>query len=134
MDWTCERSEAPQFIRVIGDGLFSGEGFARMFDDLFALPHWRFGIPLLFDQRKIDYSEVTSSQLLTASDVFISRNDQLAFTRIAVIFETADLGLAGRFDLITKQMSKAMVKICRGEKEALDWVTPQNPNMPFWNP
>jgi hypothetical protein len=123
MNWTFEKIEDPEHIRIIGGGLFSSEGFTQMFDELFALQYWSFGMPLFFDHRKLDFSTATSLELLAASNDFIGRNNKLAFTRIAVIFDDSVLDLAVRFNSITKSASRAKVHLYREEKEALYWLT-----------
>jgi hypothetical protein len=123
MNWTFEKRFDPEYIRIVGSGLFSGEGFTKMFDELFALEYWRLKMPLFFDHRLLDFSTTTSMDLLNASDDFISRNEFLAFTRIAVIFDDSMLDLAVRFNAITKPSSQAKVHLYRSEKAAVDWLT-----------
>lgn len=123
MNWTFEKFEDPEHIRIVGNGLFSSEGFTQMFDELFGLEYWRFGMPLFFDHRKLDLSTANALDLLAASNDFIGRNNELAFTRIAVIFDDSVLDLAMRFNSITKPASKAWVHLYREEKDAHEWLT-----------
>jgi hypothetical protein len=125
MDWTFERSEAPEFIRVIGGGLFSTDGFTRMFDALFSLEYWYYRVPLFFDVRELDFAEATPLQLLAASNHFIGRNIELSYTRIAVLFKEDDIEMARRFGMVTMPSSKARAHPFVREEEAIEWITNQ---------
>ena len=124
MEWSFDLSKSPEFIRVTTSGVFCSTHYAEMFDELFSLEFWRFGTPLLFDNRKLYLSGIDPVELMDTADNFVSRNPELAFSPIAVLFENSDaLDLGERFGQITDDRSLADVRRFLKESEAIEWLT-----------
>ena len=124
MEWSFDLSKSPEFIRVTISGVFCSTQYAEMFDELFALRYWRFGTPLLFDNRKLNHSGIDPVELMDAADNFVSRNPELAFSPIAVLLENSEaLELGERFGQITDHRSLADVKRFLNESDAIEWLT-----------
>ena len=122
MHWRFEQSESPEFIRIVASGDFSSTQFAEMFDELFSLEYWRFGIPLLCDNRELDLASAGMAEHLAACDHFVGMNN-LASTPMAVVLETPEsLKIGKRVMEMTEDQSPADVRIFRSEDEAIEWI------------
>lgn len=126
MNWTFESLETPELICVVCSGLFTSADFATMFDELLVLPYWHKLVPIFLDQKNLEVAETSWKELMDASDTFIRHNSNFAYTKISILFgsqESYETGL--RFAAITKQGTKALVRMFRDEQKALDWVAPE---------
>lgn len=124
MEWSFNPSQSPEFIRIVTSGVFSSTQFSEMYDDLTSLEYWRFGTPLLFDNRKLDLTAADPLELMKASDLVVSRNPELAFTPIATLFDSPEsMEIGERFGQITDHRSLADVRRFLKEAEAVEWLT-----------
>lgn len=123
MYWSFERSESPEFIRIITSGVFRSNRFEEMFDDLTSLSYWRNGVPLLFDHRKLDFADVDPIELMSLADQFVHRNPDFAFTPIAILFANRkSLKIGKRYGAITEDRSQAEVRRFLKERDAIEWI------------
>ena len=124
MEWTFELSEKPELMRITASGDFCSRQFGAMLDELISLPFWRRGIPLLFDLRKINHTEIDSLELLATSEHVVLKNRDFGFIPIAVLMETSeDLEIGKRFGQITGKRLLADLRGFINEREAIEWLS-----------
>ena len=124
MEWTFELSRQPELIRIIASGDFCSRQFGAMLNELVSLPDWRRCIPLLFDLRQIKHTEIDPTELMATSEHVVQKNNEFAYTPIAVLMATPeDMEIGMRFGQITGKRSLAELRGFLNENEAVQWLT-----------
>lgn len=127
MEWTFAKIQSPEYIRIVTTGSYSADNFLQLLTDLFALPYWKLGSSVLWDNRNIDLSIVLPTELLRSAGNFVRFNSEIAFTRIAVLYTSEQsMGIAERYGRISDDRSTARLSRFLDEKLALDWLCPRN--------
>jgi hypothetical protein len=123
MRWTFERQHSPEYIRIESRGVLTADSFASMLDALFAYDEWEPRLPILFIRRTIDQETPEPFELFKTSSVFIDKIPNLAFTKIAVVFDTPEAFERGlRFHEATTSESEAFLAIFQDEEQARSWL------------
>lgn len=124
MNWSFDIVDSPGHIRIVTGGIFRADGYLSLLNELFDLPDWKLGMPLLFDNRKLYITKASPGELIRSADDIVSFNGELAFTRISVLYDTAEsMAAASRFGMIVDSRSSARIKRFLNEVHALDWIT-----------
>lgn len=126
MNWTFEKVADPEHIWIVTSGFYTADDFLQLLTEMIALPYWKLGRDVLWDNRNIDLSITPPNELVRSAGNFVRLNGELAFTRIAVLYTCEkSMETAERFGLITDGRSTASVRRFRDEEQALGWLCPQ---------
>jgi hypothetical protein len=123
MNWTFDYSREASLVRVSLEGGFNLEDHLKSLEELTALEHWKPGINVLFDCRRLDLSETDYEVIKRAADNCI-RNDKIAGCgKIALLMKTvADFGRGRQFEMLTDERMDADIRVFLRESDALLWL------------
>jgi hypothetical protein len=123
MKWTFEYVEDGNYIKVVSKGVFSADDQARLVEELMSQPYWRKGLPVLFDNRKIDYSIGGTAAIKEAGEYHIKNNERIGDGKAALLMKSVtDFGLGRQYELLTDEAVSVNVHIFLDENQALRWL------------
>lgn len=124
MHWTINRRPTPPLYQIRLYGKFDLEECREMLDEVCAdLDDYPF-CPVLFDDRKLDMSGLTSLELMAVSNMFLIKNPSLAYSKVAILLRSAnELRVAGKFKSLTQPSSNAIIDVFHEESSALSWLS-----------
>lgn len=123
MKWTFEYIENKEYIKIVSEGIFSGEEAIRQIEELLVHPNWRKGMPILVDNRKVDYGVSGTNAMKKASEFHIENDERIGSGKAALLMKSVtDFGLGRQYELLTDEEISANVHIFLDEKQALRWL------------
>jgi hypothetical protein len=123
MNWTFEFVEEKNYICVESSGVFNVAALRRMVEDLRAQPFWRPELPVLFDNRKLDYSAGGAAAIREAGKFHIENDARLGRGKAALLMSSvADFGLGRQYELLTDEAVSADICVFLDERQALRWL------------
>lgn len=127
MRWTIDNSSLPGFLTVTTEGPPLINDVTALWNELLTSDHWRLGMCVLFDNRKMDRfpSDGTGSELISeALNFFQSCIERIGDSRIAVLIAKRENFVYHRqfqYGLSLRGMS-ANTQIFFNEKDATEWL------------
>lgn len=123
MEWIIEYVEAQNYFRVIGEGLFSIEEHFQMFHDIVSHEHWKPGMPLLFDNRRMDFTGINFSVVNEASFNYERIANRIGNVKSAMLMKSiSDFGTGRQFEMMSVDKGTGEMGVFTDEKEALSWL------------
>ena len=123
MNWTVEKLENPQYVRVITDGEFSARDQLKMIEDITSRDFWRPGMDVLFDHRHLDFGSTDINLMRQAGNNHVQYNDKIGNGKAAILMKSLpDFARGRQFELLTESKVSAKLRIFKDEKEAVEWL------------
>jgi hypothetical protein len=123
MKWTFEYVEDMGYIKIVSEGEFSAGEAVQLIEDLLSQPYWRKGIPVLVDNRKLDYSGGGTTAIKEASKFHIANDERIGNGKSALLMKSVtDFGLGRQYELLTDESVSANLHIFMDENQALRWL------------
>ena len=126
MQWKVEFDEGRDFVRARQWDEFDLDDQAKFLSDIFADPHWRAGMGVLFDYRGLKTTNLDTADLNTITVIFQSARRRLVDSRMALLCDSDALFEVGReFGVLLAPRLENQVVIFRDEDMAINWLTAQ---------
>jgi hypothetical protein len=123
MEWVIEYIEAQNYLKVTGSGLFSINQHFQVFDDIIKQEYWKPGMPLLFDNRRMDFTGIDFKVVSQASSNYERMSDRIGCTKGAMLMKSiSDFGIGRQFEIISNNKGPGEIRVFLDEKEALLWL------------
>ncbi|MGC2238851.1 MAG: hypothetical protein WA584_22035 [Pyrinomonadaceae bacterium] len=123
MNWTIGKVEKKLFVRITLEGDFDIKDFFEIFGSLFALEYWQMGMHLLFDDSRLNLSEINYEMIRHASDCYSHHYSNIGDGKIAMLMKSVpDFGRGRQFQLLTEMQVPANINIFTDEAEAVIWL------------
>jgi hypothetical protein len=123
MNWAFEYVVDKKYIRVVSEGIFTAREQAHLIEDLISQPYWRKGMPVLFDNRKLDYSVGGTTAIKEASRFHIENNERIGGGKAALLMKSAtDFGFGRQYELLTDVVTSVNIHVFLDENQALRWL------------
>ena len=123
MKWTFEYIKDKNYIRIVSEGVFSGGEAIQLIEDLLLQPYWRKGMPVLVDNRRVDYSVGGIAAMQEAGKFHIENDERIGEGKAALLMKSvADFGLGRQYELLTDEAVSANVHVFLDENQALRWL------------
>ncbi len=124
MEWIVELDERGRFIRATQWDDFDLDHQAHFLTDIFAGPHWKPGIGILFDYRGLKVTQLSEADLATIRVIFQSVRKRLGVSKLALLCDSDELFEVGKHfgEMIAEKMENQLV-IFRDEQAAINWLT-----------
>ena len=123
MEWIIEYVEAGNYFRVIGVGLFSIDRHFQMFDDIVSHDRWKPGMPLLFDNRQMDFTGIDFTVVRQASSNYERIADRIGNVKSAMLMKSiSDFGTGRQFEMMSVDKGTGEMSVFIDEEEALSWL------------
>jgi hypothetical protein len=124
MQWKVEFDEVRDFVRARQWDEFTLDDEAKFLSDIFANPHWRAGMGVLFDYRGLNIESLDTADLNTITVIFQSARRRLVDSKIALLCDSDPLFEVGReFGVLLAPRLENQVVIFRNEDMAINWLT-----------
>ena len=126
MKWTIENAEGNNFIKVNLEGEFSVVELPQTLSELFTLPDWKPGKPVLFDDTKLILTNTDLDEIKKSSQLYSEYAANYGDSKIAVLAGSlADFGRGRQFELLAGNKVKTNIRIFLKEEEAVNWLNSQ---------
>lgn len=123
MNWKIEYIVDKQFIKVTSEGDFNAKDHREMIEDVTSREFWKAGMPVFFDNRKVNFNGVNYNVINEAARNHIKNNELIGGGRAAILMKSvADFGIGRQFQLLTNGVVSAELHIFQDEKKALGWL------------
>jgi hypothetical protein len=128
VDWTIELQEDGGLIRVSTGGLFQLRQQRQMFEELGAHPAFTHGLPVLFDNRRIDMSGSDMNVIRQSVDIAQEFMRELHIERLAGLVENGfTFGVGRQFEILTDVAGGGGFRLFNDEQLALRWLRGESP-------
>jgi hypothetical protein len=132
VNWNIEYVEAQNYIKITGEGVFSIEDHSRVFQDILANEHWEPGIPILFDNRNLDFGVTNVSIIKRASDNYSRVSNRLGNGKTAMLMKSLiDFGRGRQFEMLSEEKCQMNMCIFLEEEKAISWLVSENQKSAF---
>ena len=123
MNWTVEYRESGHYVIVTADGKFTVEDHRKLLEDVSSREFWRPGMNLFVDNRKLDFDDAGSEEIMQAS-INHSKIDALFGNgKTGILMKSiSDFVLGREYEMLTDEKVSADLHIFLDEKQALRWL------------
>ena len=126
MKWTIENAGGNSFIKVNLEGEFSVKEMPQTLRELFSLPEWKPGKPVLFDDTKLILTNMDLDEIKKSSQLYSEYAANYGDSKIAVLAGSlTDFARGRQFELLTGNKVKVNIRIFLKEEEAVNWLNSQ---------
>jgi hypothetical protein len=123
MEWVIEYVETQNYVKIIGTGLFSIKAHFKIFEDIISHEYWKPGMPLLFDNRRVDFTGINYKVVSQASSNYEIISDRIGNLKAAMLMKSiSDLGTGRQFEIISDSKGPGEMRVFLDEKDALLWL------------
>jgi hypothetical protein len=123
MKWTFEFIENKKYIRVVSEGVFNAREQAQLIEDLISQSFWHKEMPVLFDNRKLDYSVGGAAAIREASRFHIENDERIGDGKAALLMKSVtDFGFGRQYELLTDVATSVKIHVFLDENQAVSWL------------
>lgn len=123
MKWEFEFIKVENYIRVTSEGIFTAQDQQRLVEELMLQSYWRKGMPVLFDNRNLDYSSGGVEAIKEASSYHKDNDTRIGNGKAALLMKSVtDFRLGRQYEMFTDEEISVNVHIFLDENQALRWL------------
>lgn len=123
MKWAFEYVKDKKYIKVVTEGVFTAKEQARLIEDLISQPFWHKGLPVLFDNRKLDFSVGGTAAIKEASRYHIENDERIGKGKAALLMKSStDFGFGRQYELLTDVATSVNIHVFLDENQAIRWI------------
>lgn len=123
MNWTIEKIDDGNFVKVTAEGLFDVEEHFTMLEELVSRRFWRAGTAILFDFRLLEFV----GDIETVRQASANRQQfdlRLGDGKSAFLMKSlADFARGRQFQLLTENKVSSDLGVFMEEDKAVEWVS-----------
>ena len=123
MKWKIEFVEDKNYVRITTEGKYTPATHRQMGEDFLSKEFWQPGMPVLLDNRALDYSEADTKDLEISSCDMLKSNERIGDSKIAFLISSVEsYKVIREFELITEEEVSAWMQVFLDENQALRWL------------
>ena len=123
MEWVIKYVETQNYLKITVTGLFSINEHFKIFEDIISHEYWKPGMPLLFDNRQLDFTGINFKVVSQASSNYERISDRIGNLKAAMLMKSlSDFGTGRQFEILSDSKGPGEMRVFLDEKEALLWL------------
>lgn len=123
MEWKIEYVEVHNYVRITAKGLFSIHNHLNFLEDIVSRKFWKPGMPILFDNRNVDFGKLDLNQVMQASSNYQLIAEKFGGSKGAMLMKSiSDFGTGRQFEILSENKGSVEMHVFHDENEALEWL------------
>lgn len=122
-NWKIENLKPQSFTKVVIEGDFCPDGHSQMLTDVVSQNHWKPGMNILLDDRKVAFQKTNLEMVRKVSKDFTNFEKKLGRGKTAILMGSlSDFARGRQFEMLTDDKVSTKIQVFMDEKNALSWL------------